>query len=121
MAIIARMTRSSMLEVLSLDYVRTARAKGLEESRVVLKHAFRNALVPVVTIGGLQFGQLWRARSSPRPCSPGPASDACSSTRSARATTRSCRAPVLLIAVTFILINIAVDLLYGLHRPEDPL
>ncbi|HEX6383630.1 MAG TPA: ABC transporter permease, partial [Anaerolineae bacterium] len=56
MAIIARMTRSSMLEVLELDYVRTARAKGLPWRQVVLKHAFRNALLPIVTITGLQMG-----------------------------------------------------------------
>lgn len=56
MAIIARMTRSSMLEVLELDYVRTARAKGLSQRTVVFKHAFRNALLPVVTIIGLQLG-----------------------------------------------------------------
>ena len=56
MAIIARMTRSSMLEVLELDYVRTARAKGLPRRQVVLKHAFRNALLPIVTITGLQMG-----------------------------------------------------------------
>ena len=56
MAIIARMTRSSMLEVLGLDYVRTARAKGLPNRLVILKHALRNALLPVVTIAGLQLG-----------------------------------------------------------------
>ena len=58
LAIIARMTRSSLLEVLSLDYVRTARAKGLIERVVVMKHAFSNALLPVVTIMGLQLGGL---------------------------------------------------------------
>lgn len=56
MSIIARMTRSSMLEVLGLDYVRTARAKGLPNSKVIMKHALRNALLPVVTIIGLQLG-----------------------------------------------------------------
>ncbi|MDT8304515.1 MAG: ABC transporter permease, partial [Anaerolineae bacterium] len=56
MAIIARMTRSSMLEVLGLDYIRTAQAKGAKRSRVVLKHGFRNALLPIVTIVGLQMG-----------------------------------------------------------------
>jgi peptide/nickel transport system permease protein len=56
LAIIARMTRSSMLEVLGQDYVRTARAKGLTQSKVVLKHGFRNALLPIVTIIGLQLG-----------------------------------------------------------------
>jgi peptide/nickel transport system permease protein len=58
LSIIARMTRSSMLEVLGLDYVRTARAKGLPNRKVVLKHAFRNALLPVVTIAGLQLGSI---------------------------------------------------------------
>jgi peptide/nickel transport system permease protein len=58
LAIIARITRSSLLEVLSLDYVRTARAKGLAEMRVVFRHSLSNALLPVVTIVGLQFGYL---------------------------------------------------------------
>ncbi len=56
MAILARMTRSSMLEVLELDYIRTAKAKGLRPRKVILKHAFRNALLPIVTIAGLQMG-----------------------------------------------------------------
>ena len=58
LAIIARITRSSMLEVLGLDYVRTARAKGVPSNRVISKHAFRNALLPVVTIIGLQLGAI---------------------------------------------------------------
>lgn len=57
-AIIARLTRSSMLEVLRQEYVNTARAKGLNEFTVILRHAFKNALIPVVTVFGLQFGQL---------------------------------------------------------------
>lgn len=55
---LARMVRSSMLEVLSQDYVRTARSKGLREGAVVLRHALKNALIPTITILGLQFGQL---------------------------------------------------------------
>lgn len=58
MAIISRLTRSSMLEVLNLDYVRTARAKGLSEKTVIMRHAFRNALIPIVTVLGLQMGVL---------------------------------------------------------------
>jgi peptide/nickel transport system permease protein len=58
LAIIARITRSSMLEVLGLDYVRTARAKGVPANKVINKHAFRNALLPVVTIVGLQLGAI---------------------------------------------------------------
>lgn len=57
-AIIARLTRSSMLEVMRNEYVTAARAKGLRESRVVIQHGLKNALIPVVTIFGLQFGQL---------------------------------------------------------------
>lgn len=58
MALIARMTRSSLLDVLGLDYIRTARAKGLRERVVVSRHAFRNAMIPVVTIVGLSLGSL---------------------------------------------------------------
>lgn len=59
LAIIARMTRSSMLEVMKLDYIRTARAKGLKKNKVILKHAFRNALLPIITIIGLQVGTIF--------------------------------------------------------------
>jgi peptide/nickel transport system permease protein len=58
MAIIARMTRSSVLEVLGLDYIRTARAKGLIEPKVISKHAMRNAMIPIVTIIGIETGSL---------------------------------------------------------------
>jgi peptide/nickel transport system permease protein len=57
-AVLMRHTRSSMLQVLSADYVRTARAKGLSERTVVLKHALRNALTPIITLGALEFGTL---------------------------------------------------------------
>jgi peptide/nickel transport system permease protein len=58
MAMLSRMTRSSMVDVLSEDFVRTARAKGVSERRVIFVHALRNALLPVITIAGLQFGSL---------------------------------------------------------------
>jgi ABC-type dipeptide/oligopeptide/nickel transport system permease component len=58
MAMFARLTRSVMLEVLSLDYIRTARAKGLREEIVIAKHALKNALIPLVTVAGMQFGFL---------------------------------------------------------------
>ena len=56
--IVARMTRSSMLDVIRQDYIRTARAKGVKERVVIYKHALRNALIPVITVVGLQFGAL---------------------------------------------------------------
>ncbi|MEH7010442.1 nickel ABC transporter permease [Neobacillus niacini] len=58
LAIITRMTRSSLLETIRQDYVRTARAKGLKEYKVIIKHALRNAMIPIITISGLQFGFL---------------------------------------------------------------
>ncbi|MDR1978748.1 MAG: ABC transporter permease [Synergistaceae bacterium] len=58
LAIITRMTRSSMLEVIRQDYIRTARAKGQRESVVILRHALRNAMIPIVTVAGVQFGVL---------------------------------------------------------------
>jgi peptide/nickel transport system permease protein len=57
-AVIMRHTRSAMLQVLAQDYVRTARAKGLRERKVIMKHAFRNALTPVITLGALELGAL---------------------------------------------------------------
>jgi len=57
-AVLMRHTRSAMLQVLNTDYVRTARAKGLNERTVVLKHALRNALTPIITLGALEFGTL---------------------------------------------------------------
>jgi peptide/nickel transport system permease protein len=58
MALVSRMTRSSMLEVLRQDYIRTARAKGLAERMVIYRHAMKNAMIPVVTVVGLNFGIL---------------------------------------------------------------
>jgi peptide/nickel transport system permease protein len=58
MAVIARMTRASLLEILSQDYIRTAESKGLPKRAVILRHAMRNALLPVMTVTGLQTGRL---------------------------------------------------------------
>lgn len=117
-AVVLRMTRSSMLEVLALDYVRTARSKGLTERVVLVKHALRNALNPVVTIVGLQIGSLlggaviveyifsW----------PGLATFMINSiiNRDYPAT----QAAILLIAAAFVTINLIVDLLYGVLDPR---
>jgi peptide/nickel transport system permease protein len=73
-AVLMRHTRSAMLQVLSSDYVRTARAKGLDERVVVLKHALRNALDPVITLGALGWASCSAARCSPSRCSPSRAS-----------------------------------------------
>jgi peptide/nickel transport system permease protein len=117
-AIIARMTRSSMLEVLNQDFVRTARAKGLVGRIVVLKHALRNALVPVVTVVGLQFGQLLAGAVITETVFTWPGIG--------RLLVDSIRArdypvvqgAVLMIAVTFVLVNLVVDLIYGFIDPR---
>ena len=87
----ARLVRSSMLEVLNEDYIRTARAKGLTEWRVIGKHALKNALLPVVTVVGLELGHLLGGAVWWRRCSPGPASGSWRCRRCSAATIRSCR------------------------------
>jgi len=117
-AIIARMTRASMLEVLNQDFVRTARAKGLREGQVVIKHALRNALVPVVTVIGLQFGSLLAGAVITETVFTWPGIG--------RLLVDSIRArdypvvqgAVLLIAVSFVLVNLIVDLIYGFVDPR---
>ena len=117
-AIIARMTRSSMLEVLNQDFVRTARAKGLREGQVVVKHALRNAFVPVVTVIGLQFGALLAGAVITETVFTWPGIG--------RLLVDSIRArdypvvqgAVLLIAVSFVLVNLIVDLIYGFIDPR---
>ena len=119
LAVIARMTRSSMLEVLREDYVRTARAKGAGRVRVVAVHALRNALIPVVTTdrpAGRHAAS--RARSSPRRSSPGPASASGWSRRSTGATTLRCRAASCCTATIIIGVNLIVDVLYGVINPR---
>jgi peptide/nickel transport system permease protein len=118
LAIIARITRSAMLEILSQDYIRTARAKGVPERWVILRHALKNALLPITTIAGLQFGALltgailtetifsWSgigswiyegilARDYP-----------------------VVQGGVILVAIAFVLVNLLVDLSYAVFDPR---
>ena len=119
MAVIARQTRSAMLEVLSEDYVRTARAKGLPPWRVIGLHALRNALIPVVTVIGLQVGIAVRRRDPDRDHLrlAGRRQVAGRFDRPARLS-RRCRAACVLIASIVMLVNLLVDLLYGLINPR---
>jgi peptide/nickel transport system permease protein len=118
MAIIARMTRSSMLEVLSQDYVRTARAKGLQTRMIVGKHALRNALIPVVTVVGLEFGTLMAGAVLTETVFTWPGIGRLLVTSILARDYPVVQGAVLLIAVTFIVINIVVDLLYALVDPR---
>ncbi|MBI1257615.1 MAG: ABC transporter permease subunit [Chloroflexi bacterium] len=118
MSIIARMTRSSVLETLGQDYVRTARAKGLRELNVVLSHAVRNALLPVVTIIGLNFGGLVSGAVLTETIF---GLTGLGRTLVDGITARDytlVQGFTIVIAVSFVLINLVVDLLYGYLDPR---
>jgi peptide/nickel transport system permease protein/oligopeptide transport system permease protein len=117
-AILARMTRSAMLEVLSQDYIRTARAKGVSGRVVVFKHALRNALIPVVTITGLQFGGLLEGAVITETVFAWPGIGQLLVGSILARDYPVVQGAVLLIAVAFILINLVVDLLYGAIDPR---
>jgi ABC-type dipeptide/oligopeptide/nickel transport system permease component len=117
-AILTRMTRASMLDVIHSDYVKTARAKGLSELIVIIKHAFRNALIPVVTIVGLQVGSLLAGSIITETIFAWPGIG--------RLTIQAINARdyplvqgcVLVIALGYVLVNFATDLVYGLIDPR---
>lgn len=117
-AILARMTRSAMLEVLSQDYIRTARAKGVAGRVVIFKHALRNALIPVVTITGLQFGGLLEGAVITETVFAWPGIGQLLVGSILARDYPVVQGAVLLIAVAFILINLVVDLLYGAIDPR---
>jgi peptide/nickel transport system permease protein/oligopeptide transport system permease protein len=118
LAIIARMTRSSMLEVLGQDFIRTARAKGLFGRGVVLKHALRNALVPVVTVVGLQFGALLAGAVITETVFTWPGIGSLLVQSILARDYPVVQGAVLLIAVSFIIVNLIVDLIYGYIDPR---
>ncbi len=117
-AILARMTRSAMLEVLSQDFIRTARAKGVAGRVVVFKHALRNALIPVVTIAGLQFGTLLEGAVITETVFAWPGIGQLLVGSILARDYPVVQGAVLLIATAFILINLVVDLLYGAIDPR---
>lgn len=116
--IIARMTRSALLEVLGLDYVRTARAKGGPPRMVVFKHALRNALVPVLTVGGLEFGSLLAGAVITETVFTWPGVGRMLVTSILSRDYPAVQGTVLVIAVSFIIVNLLVDLVYGLIDPR---
>jgi dipeptide transport system permease protein len=118
LAVIARMTRSSMLEVLREDYVRTARAKGLPYWRVVLIHALRNALIPVITVIGLQVGLLLSGAILTETIFswPGVGNWLIHGVQSRDYPV--VQGGILLVASIVISVNLIVDLLYGVINPR---
>ena len=118
MAMLARMTRSSLLEVLGEDYVRTARAKGLAPARVLFRHALRNALVPVITVAGIQFGSLLAGAVVTEKVFARPGIGTLLLEAISQRDYRVVQGCTLVIAVSYVTVNLLVDLAYGLADPR---
>ena len=118
LAVIARMTRSSMLEVLQEDYVRTARAKGVSPTRVVMVHALRNALIPVITVIGLQTGVLLAGAILTETIFAWPGIGKWIVESISRRDYPVIQGGILLISTLIILVNLLVDLMYGVINPR---
>ena len=117
-AVVARLTRSSMLEVLRQEYVRTARAKGLQERAVIYRHALRNALIPIVTILGLQFGFLLGGAVIAEVVFSWPGVGRLAVDGILARDFPVVQGCVLLVAVIFVLLNLSVDILYAWLNPR---
>jgi dipeptide transport system permease protein len=118
LAVIARMTRSAMLEVLREDYVRTARAKGLSNWRVVGVHALRNALIPIITVAGLQVGTLLAGAILTETIFSWPGIGKWLVEAIHRRDYQVVQGGILLSATIIILVNLLVDILYGVINPR---
>ena len=118
LAVIARMTRSSMLEVLREDYIRTARAKGLSPARVVFVHGLRNALIPVLTVVGLQVGTLLAGAVLTETIFSWPGIGKWLIEAIGARDYPVVQNGILLIACLVILVNFVVDILYGFANPR---
>ena len=118
MAVIMRMTRSSMLEVMGEDYVRTARAKGVVPWRVIFKHALRNAMLPTVTVIGLQAGLLMGGAVITEQIFSWPGVGQIAAESVYRRDYAMIQGVVLYGATLFVLVNLVVDVLYGVLDPR---
>jgi peptide/nickel transport system permease protein len=118
MASIARLTRAAMLEVIGLDYINTARAKGLSEGRIVWKHALKNAAIPVVTIMGLQFGALLSGAVVTETVFSWPGIGRLAIQGIYNRDYPVVQASVVIAAAFFVAINFVVDLLYTILDPR---
>ncbi|GAB3629445.1 peptide ABC transporter permease [Pandoraea terrae] len=118
LAVIARMTRSAMLEVLREDYIRTARAKGLSPWRVIVVHALRNALIPVITVIGLQVGTLLAGAVLTETLFSWPGVGKWLIDAIGRRDYPVVQGGILLIATLVIVVNLVVDVMYGVVNPR---
>jgi peptide/nickel transport system permease protein/oligopeptide transport system permease protein len=117
-AFIARMTRSTMLETLSLDYISTARSKGLKEEVVVIKHALKNALIPIVTVVGLQFGLLLGGAVLTETVFAWPGIGRLIVDSILARDYPVIQGTILIFGLLYILVNLAVDILYVVIDPR---
>jgi peptide/nickel transport system permease protein/oligopeptide transport system permease protein len=117
-AMLARMTRSSLVEALAQDFVRTGRAKGAPEIAVVVRHGLRNALVPVVTLIGLDFGSYLSGSVLTESIFAWPGVGQYALTAILRRDFPAVQGTVLFLSLVFVLVNLAVDLLYGALDPR---
>jgi len=117
-AILTRMVRTSVIEELSSDYVRTARAKGLSESAVLFRHAFRNALIPILTILGLQFGTLLAGTIVTESIFSWPGVGRLAVQAIQARDYPLLQGCILLIAVSYVFVNLMTDLVYALVDPR---
>ena len=118
MANIARTTRSSMLEVIRADYIRTAKAKGVSKNKVINKHALKNALIPVVTVIGLQFGQLLGGSVLTETVFAWPGVGTYLVNSIKAKDTPAVLGCVIIFSICFSIVNLAVDLLYAFIDPR---
>lgn len=117
-AIITRMTRSSMLEVIRQDYIRTARAKGVAEKVVINKHALKNALIPIITVVGLQFGHLLGGAVLTESVYSWPGVGRLMVDAIRQKDTPTVLAAVVFLAAAFSVVNLLVDILYAYIDPR---
>jgi peptide/nickel transport system permease protein len=118
MATVARMSRSTMLEILRQDYVRTARAKGLAERMVIVRHALRNTLIPVVTVIGLQLGLLLSGAVLTETVFALPGLGRLAITSLLARDYAVVQAVVLITALMIVVVNLVVDLTYAYLDPR---
>ncbi len=118
MAVLARLTRAGMLDVLNEDFIRTARAKGVRERAVLLRHALRNVLIPLVTVMGLQLGTLLGGAVITEQVFAWPGVGRLAVTAVTSRDYPIIQATVLVVSCVFVVVNLAVDLLYGFLDPR---
>jgi peptide/nickel transport system permease protein len=118
LAIVARMTRSSMLEVLRQDYIKTAKAKGLGQTKIVLKHALRNGLIPVITVIGLQFGIMLGAAILTETVFAWPGVGKWIFDGVVKRDYMVIQGGTMIVASCFVIVNLVVDVLYAVINPR---